>query len=280
MSLLQDNLKEKKEEFTLTESALRDAEDALAVALAQEEEQRAHSLTCSKELAVMKMAVEFHAQGQCEQGKKQQDQETRIADAKRKTEHLQEQLTQSEQEATQFENKLQLAITVSRERKEALFKARRQHQDLCVQLKELMSRRKLLERMQQAYEGFGMAVRSVLRNEEPWHEGICGAVAELLEVPGEICDSDRGGARWKPAACGHRRYRNGQGGHSISEAPTPRQSHFPAVDFARRATACGCVFSSGEEGRAWFCQQPHPHRREVSSRCRVLARTNAGGRYA
>lgn len=185
MSLLQDNLKEKKEEFTLTESALRDAEDALAVALAQEEEQRAHSLTCSKELAVMKTAVEFHAQGQCEQGKKQQDQETRIADAKRKTEHLQEQLTQSEQEATQFENKLQLAITVSRERKEALFKARRQHQDLCVQLKELMSRRKLLERMQQAYEGFGMAVRSVLRNEEPWHEGICGAVAELLEVPGK-----------------------------------------------------------------------------------------------
>ncbi len=40
-----------------------------------------------------------------------------------------------------------------------------------------------LSRMQQDYEGFGKAAKSVLKSGEAWHHGVCGAVAELLKVP-------------------------------------------------------------------------------------------------
>ena len=41
----------------------------------------------------------------------------------------------------------------------------------------------VLQHMQQVYEGFGKAARSVLTAREPWRKGVCGAVAELLTVP-------------------------------------------------------------------------------------------------
>ena len=36
--------------------------------------------------------------------------------------------------------------------------------------------------MQSSYEGFGKAVKRVLKVNEPWRKGICGAVAELIHV--------------------------------------------------------------------------------------------------
>ena len=36
--------------------------------------------------------------------------------------------------------------------------------------------------MQSSYEGFGKAVKRVLKVNEPWRKGICGAVAELIRV--------------------------------------------------------------------------------------------------
>lgn len=41
----------------------------------------------------------------------------------------------------------------------------------------------VLSHMQQAYEGFGRAAKSVLTARESWNQGVCGAVAELLTVP-------------------------------------------------------------------------------------------------
>ena len=43
----------------------------------------------------------------------------------------------------------------------------------------------MLERMQQAYEGFGKAPKAILKAREPWRKGVAGAVAELMEVPAE-----------------------------------------------------------------------------------------------
>lgn len=47
------------------------------------------------------------------------------------------------------------------------------------------SRMQVLERLQGSYEGFGRAARAVLKSQQPWRRGVCGAVAELLQVPGE-----------------------------------------------------------------------------------------------
>lgn len=41
---------------------------------------------------------------------------------------------------------------------------------------------KFFEDMQNSYEGFGKAVRKVLKADEPWQKKVCGAVAELIHV--------------------------------------------------------------------------------------------------
>ena len=43
----------------------------------------------------------------------------------------------------------------------------------------------VLQQALQSYEGFGNAAKAVLTANEPWKGGICGAVAELIEVPKE-----------------------------------------------------------------------------------------------
>lgn len=50
-------------------------------------------------------------------------------------------------------------------------------------LQELSSRSKVLTSMQHEYEGFGRGIKTVLKSSAPWRSGVCGAVAELLEVP-------------------------------------------------------------------------------------------------
>lgn len=45
------------------------------------------------------------------------------------------------------------------------------------------SKLQFLKNMQQSYEGFGRAAKAVLKSQAPWAGGVCGAVAELLEVP-------------------------------------------------------------------------------------------------
>ncbi len=68
---------------------------------------------------------------------------------------------------------------------EELRSIREQEQAHQQQVQKLESRLQILERMQQAYEGFGKAPKAILKSNEPWHRGICGAVAELLQVPGD-----------------------------------------------------------------------------------------------
>lgn len=50
-------------------------------------------------------------------------------------------------------------------------------------MQELASRSKVLTSMQHEYEGFGRGIKNVLKSSAPWRAGVCGAVAELIEVP-------------------------------------------------------------------------------------------------
>lgn len=51
------------------------------------------------------------------------------------------------------------------------------------QRSELFSRQKILSSMQHEYEGFGRGIKSILKSNQNWRNGICGAVAEILTVP-------------------------------------------------------------------------------------------------
>ena len=61
--------------------------------------------------------------------------------------------------------------------------ASKDRQKLADQLQEAHSRLKILTHMQQDYEGFGKAIKHLLQSNQPWRKKICGAVAELLDVP-------------------------------------------------------------------------------------------------
>lgn len=61
----------------------------------------------------------------------------------------------------------------------------KEKQALDQKLQTGMSRLQVMERLQQSYEGFGKAPRAILQSQQPWRRGVCGAVAEILQVPGK-----------------------------------------------------------------------------------------------
>lgn len=62
--------------------------------------------------------------------------------------------------------------------------AEREARRLAAALQGDQTRLQLLEGMQQEYEGFGRGAKSVLKSRQPWQNGVCGAVAELIHVEG------------------------------------------------------------------------------------------------
>lgn len=57
-----------------------------------------------------------------------------------------------------------------------------QENHLLSNLNECRSRLKILMTMQQELEGFGRGIKSVLKCNAPWRNGVCGAVTQILEV--------------------------------------------------------------------------------------------------
>ena len=76
--------------------------------------------------------------------------------------------------------------------RQSLTELRQQGQGLSQQKQKIQAviqsaegRLQVLERLQNSYEGFGRAVKAVLKTQQAWKAGVCGAVAELLDVPGK-----------------------------------------------------------------------------------------------
>ncbi|MDF2874408.1 MAG: smc 1, partial [Sporomusa sp.] len=56
-------------------------------------------------------------------------------------------------------------------------------QQLSSSVNETSSRLNVLASMQYELEGFGRAIKGILKNQDSWRNGICGAVAQLISVP-------------------------------------------------------------------------------------------------
>ena len=67
--------------------------------------------------------------------------------------------------------------------RQVLSAARTAHETAMREAKRTADKLQILRHMQQSYEGFGRAVRAVLKAQTLWRSGIAGAVAELLTVP-------------------------------------------------------------------------------------------------
>lgn len=83
-------------------------------------------------------------------------------------------------------DKKNLEIEIKRRQyREQEHKLRHAEKNCSGKLQELVSRHRVLVGMEQEYEGFSRGIRGVLKSQKPWRSGICGAVAQIMEVPGE-----------------------------------------------------------------------------------------------
>ena len=105
-------------------------------------------------------------------------------------------LEQAEKSAKAKKQAVEQEITEKRQRakvlRQSLTELRQQGQSLNQQNQKIQAtiqstevRVQVLERLQNSYEGFGRAVKAVLKTQQAWKAGVCGAVAELLDVPGK-----------------------------------------------------------------------------------------------
>lgn len=96
------------------------------------------------------------------------------------------------EEQTVLDNQQQLIIQsrqgqqAAGEQREALRKAEEQLRASSLRAGEMKSRRDILVHMQHEYEGFSRGIKGVLKADAPWRRGICGVVAELIEVPERV----------------------------------------------------------------------------------------------
>ena len=105
-------------------------------------------------------------------------------------------LEQAEKSAREKKQAVEQEIADKRQRakvlRQSLTELRQQGQGLNQQKQKIQAviqsaegRLQVLERLQNSYEGFGRAVKAVLKTQQRWRAGVCGAVAELLDVPGK-----------------------------------------------------------------------------------------------
>ena len=103
-----------------------------------------------------------------------QDREMQVLQAA--AEKMTAELSQRSQQKTALESELAVAAAENRKLTEAMGQVQQLRQNAEARLK-------VLANLQKEYEGFGRAVKSVLKTSLPWKAGVCGAVAELITVP-------------------------------------------------------------------------------------------------
>ena len=109
--------------------------------------------------------------------------EKRLGENREKLDALSRRISELEEEEQGLLAAQKKAET-TRRRIEKLQKERRQTISIArTYIDQTEGKREILQRALESYEGFGNAAKAVLTANEPWKKGICGAVAELIEVP-------------------------------------------------------------------------------------------------
>ena len=180
---MEEELAKAREQSDRTAAALAKAKEASSAARTKEDAQRSLWNARKQALAVLEKSLEWNHENRQEREGRRREWEKRIAHLQVREEKTQASLTSIRQEAERIEQDLSQVVARHRETQAKLTRERTLQQRQREQAKELTSRWKILERMQQTYEGFGASVRAVLRSEESWGIGVCGAVAELIDVP-------------------------------------------------------------------------------------------------
>lgn len=91
-------------------------------------------------------------------------------------------LAELDNSSNNLESEKTRLIIVKQQLEDQLRQIENQHTLLIQKQSELRSRLKVLSGMQAEYDGFGRAIKSVLTSSHNWSHGVCGAVAEIINV--------------------------------------------------------------------------------------------------
>lgn len=83
---------------------------------------------------------------------------------------------------TRLQRATEMLLKDKRDVEQKLTAATQEDNRLNAQMNEMASRFKVLNSMQQEYEGFGRGVKSILKNNAHWRRGICGTVTHIIKV--------------------------------------------------------------------------------------------------
>ena len=134
-------------------------------------------------IAVLEKDIELGGEGKREREKALGAAKERLAALQKERDACAEKLAVCEQErdaCLKAGNDNAIAMRTAQNALEAAQEAR---ETAARAAKRTADKLQILRHMQQSYEGFGRAVRAVLKSTAPWHKGVAGAVAELLTVP-------------------------------------------------------------------------------------------------
>ena len=134
-------------------------------------------------IAVLEKDIELGGEGKREREKALGAAKERLAALQKERDACAEKLAVCEQErdaCLKAGNDNAIAMRTAQNALEAAQEAR---ETAARNAKRTADKLQILRHMQQSYEGFGRAVRAVLKSTAPWHKGVAGAVAELLNVP-------------------------------------------------------------------------------------------------
>ena len=185
LKLADDLLESERRKSSGLEARIREQKEKTQACDAKRDAQQAFLSERERELALIEKDVELGSDGQSEG-------EAALGDARKALGELQEELEQLQTEISEAQDARALLLQEQgakeaerRQMEEHLAKLRKDLAETAQTLRNDSGKLQFLERMQQDYEGFGKAARSVLKSGESWRKGVCGAVAELLKVPAE-----------------------------------------------------------------------------------------------
>lgn len=183
LKLAEELLSSEREKASVLEKRIREQKEKSREREAHKEELQGVLSERERELALIERDVEAGADDQTER-------EAAVEAAKSAISELREEQQRLQSESRTFEEaqeKRSQERSEKTKRRDDLVKAlgtlRAALSETGQTIRNDSGKLQFLMHMQQDYEGFGKAAKSVLKSSEPWHGGICGAVAELLKVP-------------------------------------------------------------------------------------------------
>ena len=183
LTAAQEKLQQQNDKAAALGVQIRQRKEAYRRQEQQKQEKQQALMEQQQALALLQRDMQAHEESRLQREQEladsRQAQETLQAEAKRAEENLQQTLQAQEALAQrrQQEEQQQSRLLQEQQTQEKKLQALRQQQQLAG------SKLQLLKNMQQAYDGFGRSVKTVLKSRESWRRGVCGAAAELFEVP-------------------------------------------------------------------------------------------------